>query len=116
MIIFAIGNEFMSNEKEIFNRLSELAKSMFANGGGDVWLYGSRASGTALKDSDWDILVVTDDNISTNDNFISFAFPFAEIGWHYGAQITPIHYTRSQWNAERATAFYDNVVSNSIHL
>ena len=106
----------MNNDLEIFSSLSKLAKSLFADGGGDVWLYGSRASGTATKDSDWDILVITDDNISTNDNFISFAFPFAEVGWRLGAQITPIHYTRSQWNAERSTAFYDSVVSNSIRL
>lgn len=106
----------MNNDLEILSSLSKLAKSLFADGGGDVWLYGSRASGTATKDSDWDILVITDDNISTNDNFISFAFPFAEVGWRFGAQITPIHYTRSQWNAERSTAFYDSVVSNSIRL
>lgn len=106
----------MNNDKEIFNSLSKLARTMFANGEGDVWLYGSRASGTANKDSDWDILVVTDDNISTNDDFISFAFPFAEIGWRFGAQVTPIHYTRSQWHAERSTAFFDSVISNSIRL
>ena len=28
----------------------------------EVWLYGSRARGTAREDSDWDILVLTPDD------------------------------------------------------
>lgn len=67
---------------------------MFSDGIGEVYLYGSRATGTAREDSDWNLLIVTDDTRSTSDNFLSFAMPFAEIGWQYGEQITPIHYTR----------------------
>ena len=79
-------------------------------------IYGSRARGTATESSDWDILVITDDNLASNDSFKQFAFPFAEIGWKYGEQITPIHYTRSQWNAQSNTAFHINVTSESIRL
>lgn len=96
--------------------LSSLANKMFANGGGAAYLYGSRANGTARKDSDWDILVITDDAISTKDNFIDYAFPYAEIGWVFGSQITPIHFTRSQWDAQKSTAFYQSVTSEYIRL
>ncbi|MBN9602031.1 MAG: nucleotidyltransferase domain-containing protein [Afipia felis] len=32
----------------------------------EIWLFGSRANGTARPDSDWDLLVVLDDN-ATDD-------------------------------------------------
>lgn len=106
----------MSYYKEILQQLSLLAHKMFANGEGEVFLYGSRATGTADSESDWDILIVTDDALTTPDNFASFAFPYAELGWRYGEQITPLHYTRSQWMKESNTAFYHNVISTYIRL
>lgn len=34
----------------------------------EVWLYGSRARGTAREDSDWDVLVLTpDDSLSVQE-------------------------------------------------
>lgn len=89
---------------------------MFPAGKGTVLLFGSRVRGTAREDSDWDLLVVTDDEISREDNFREFAFPFAELGWRLGEQITPLHYTRSEWESFSGTYFYENVVSNSLVL
>lgn len=106
----------MAREKEILKELSLLAQRMFSDGGGEVFLYGSRANGNATSHSDWDVLIVIDDELTTNDDFNTFALPFAELGWLFGEQITPIHYTRRQWDAESATAFYHNVVSSRIRL
>ncbi len=106
----------MAKQEEIMTQLSSLAHRMFADGQGEVFLYGSRAQVTATPHSDWDLLIVTDDILSTSDDFEAFALPFAEIGWHYGEQITPLHYTRSQWAAESSTTFYQNVVSTRIRL
>lgn len=109
----------MKKKDRIIREISRLAKQMFGNGGGRVYLYGSQARNDAGPQSDWDLLVVTDDPDATandEDNFMRFAFPFAEIGWHLGAQITPIHFTRSEWEAQQGTSFFINVTSEAIRL
>lgn len=108
----------MKKKEEILRELSRIARQMFGNGGGSVYLYGSQARGEATRKSDWDLLVITDDPLSAvkGDDFLQFSFPFIELGWQYGAQITPIHYSRSQWNAQRDTLFYHNVVADAIRL
>ncbi len=100
----------------IIKEISRLAGQMFSTGTGTVYLYGSQARGDSSPHSDWDILIVTDDSIATDDDFRYFAFPFAEIGWRYGEQITPLHYTKSQWDAEKDTAFYSSVLADAIKL
>ena len=106
----------MAKHEDIIRQLSSLAHRMFADGRGEVFLYGSRANGNAKPYSDWDVLIVTDDGLSTSDDFEAFALPFAELGWRCGEQITPLHYTQTQWAAESSTAFYHNVVSTRIRL
>lgn len=106
----------MVQEQTILSKLSSLVRKLFPDGEGEVFLYGSRARGCARRSSDWDILIVTDDARSTADDFAAYALPFAELGWKYGEQITPVHYRRSQWNAESQGAFYQNVISSSKRL
>lgn len=106
----------MTRHNRILGEIKRLAHKLFANLPASVYLYGSRARGDAGCNSDWDILIVTDDSISGHDAFEKFAYPFTEIGWRLGEQITPILYTRSEWNAERDTAFYLNVQSDAILL
>ena len=106
----------MTHHNKILREIKNLAKRLFANLPASVYLYGSRARGDYGVDSDWDILIVTDDSISTKDAFEKFAYPFTEIGWKLGAQITPLLYSRSEWDAERDTAFYLNVKNDGIIL
>ena len=100
----------------ILNEIRGLAHRIFANLPASVYLYGSRVRGDANADSDWDLLIVTDDALHTKDAFERFAFPFTEMGWRLGEQITPLLYTQSEWDAERDTAFYLNVKNDSILL
>ncbi len=106
----------MTHQNRIIDEIKRLAHKLFANLPVAVYLYGSRARGDAEMNSDWDILIVTDDSISTNDAYEKYAYPFTEIGWHLGEQITPILYSRSEWNAERNTAFFLNVNKEAILL
>lgn len=106
----------LNSRNTILNEITILARQMFGKGNGAVYLYGSRARQDAKSTSDWDILIITDDSIATDDDFMQFAFPFAEIGWRHGQQITPLHYTSSQWEAEKNTAFYHNVNRDAIRL
>lgn len=104
----------MNPAEAILSEIRRLASIIFVDRKGAVYLYGSRARGDASAESDWDLLIVTDDAESAKDDFERFAFPFAEIGWKYGAQITPLHYSKSEWDAERGTAFRQNVESEAI--
>lgn len=101
---------------KILSEIKKLAHRLFANSNVSVYLYGSRARGDAGRYSDWDILIVTDDYIDKSDAYEKFAYPFTEIGWCLGEQITPLLYTKSEWNAERNTAFYLNIQNDAILL
>lgn len=100
----------------IISKISQLARRMFRNNEGKVYLFGSQARNEATSQSDWDILIITDDELHTDDDFLHFAFPYAELGWQYGQQITPLHYSRSQWESEKGTPFYANVLTDAIQL
>lgn len=106
----------MKTHDKILLDISRLAHIMFRKNEGRVFLYGSHARGDASENSDWDLLIVTDDSISTDDDFKKYAFPFAEIGWKHGEQITPLHYTNSQWEMQKSTLFYQNVTKDAIRL
>lgn len=106
----------MTRHDRILNEIRRLAHRLFANLPISVYLYGSRARGDSKTDSDWDILILTDDALDKNTAFEKFAYPFTEIGWNLGEQITPVLYTKSEWKAERDTSFYLNVQNDAIPL
>lgn len=106
----------MTHHKRILNAIRILANKLFANTNTSLYLYGSRARGDANKESDWDLLIVADDSINTNDAYDKYVFPFTEMGWSLGEQITPLLYTKKEWNEERNTAFYINVKNEAIQL
>lgn len=106
----------MVKEKEIIRAIKELVRKLFPEGEGKVFLFGSRAKGYAKKHSDWDLLILLDDDIEVKDNYERYAFPFAELGWKFNEQITPIHYSKSEWEQESDTAFYKNVSKSLIAL
>lgn len=106
----------MTRNNKILDEIRKLSQRLFANLPASVYLYGSRARGDSDAYSDWDILIVADDSIFTKDAFEKFAYPFTEIGWRLGEQITPLLYAKSEWDAERNTAFYLNVNNDAIRL
>lgn len=95
-------------ERLSIGALSSAARQIMPKGC-HVWLYGSRARGTAQPDSDWDILVLIDKPAIDTDDFNRFAFPLIEYGWKYGEDISPQLYTLSEWNGMRITPYYQNV-------
>lgn len=77
--------------------------------GSKIWLYGSRARGEARADSDWDILVLIDKPKIEEDDFEKFSYPFIELGWTFGADVSPQMYTRKEWEAMHITPYYQNI-------
>lgn len=99
------------SESDIFERMRQLSIEIIPPGG-SVWLYGSRARGTADEDSDWDLLILLDkDNIGDAD-YKQIARPFTELGWAVDALIVPQIYTHKEWEQMSYMPYYKNVVQD----
>lgn len=76
----------------------------------DIILYGSRARGNARPDSDYDLLVLTDQetDLDLEDNLRAAVFNFQ---LEYDVLLSVFAYNRSQWNSPlyRAMPFHKNI-------
>ena len=62
-----------------------------------LYLYGSRARGDAHEGSDWDLLILLNKpKLEASDYDITY--PFRELGWNLGEEISPHIYTQRQWD------------------
>ena len=85
--------------------------------GAEVILYGSRARGDAEPDSDWDVLVLTEEKQTRNqDDAISDALYDLEL--ETGTVIVPMVHCRAEWNSARyeVTPFHENVTREGVQL
>lgn len=114
--MYICKKDYMMQNDKVIDELKRLSSRMSEGRLMRVYLYGSRARMDSREDSDWDILVVTDDGLADGRSFERYAFPFAELGWRLGEQITPLLYTQSEWEAESNTPFYENVTKDAIAL
>lgn len=84
--------------------------------GGEAWLYGSRARGTAHNHSDWDILLILNKEKLTQSDYDNVSYPFVPLGCELGEEINPIMYTEEEWESCHATPFYENVRQDAVNL
>lgn len=79
-----------------------------------VLLFGSRARGEARPDSDWDVMVLLNDNSKTNrwDAVKQLFYLSLDIE----QDINPIVYTKSEWDKRSFTPFYKNVMKDGIEI
>lgn len=89
-------------------KLQEIAHATLP-AGSSVWLYGSRARGDEKSDSDWDLLILLNKPAIEDTDFDSISYPLIEYGWHFGADISPQLYTKSEWDKMSFTPYYHNV-------
>ena len=82
---------------------------------GQVWLYGSRARGEAHEGSDWDILILLNKpKLEASDYDVTY--PFRELGWSIGEEISPTLYAKRQWDTWTYLPFYKNVEKDKVVL
>ena len=99
------------SESDIFERMRKLSIEIIPPGG-SVWLYGSRARGTAHEDSDWDLLILLDKDSVDATDYQQIARPFTELGWAVDALIVPQIYTHKEWDQMSYMPYYKNVVQD----
>lgn len=83
----------------------------------EVYLFGSRARGDANEDSDWDILILVDDDRVTNEIDDKFRDPLYDLELETGQVISLFVYPKSDWESNlKFSPFYKNVNSEGLRL
>lgn len=105
----------MTKYEKIVYRIVSMANKTVPDA--EVYLYGSRARGTAHKLSDWDVLVLL------NSVNISFEFEtnlmnkFFELELETGEIISPMIYSRQEWNEKYSiTPLFENIQREGIRI
>jgi uncharacterized protein len=85
--------------------------------GAEVYLYGSRARGDAKRLSDWDILILLNSRNISFDLEKKFMDEFYELELETGEIISPLVYTRNDWNERRSiTPLYENIKREGVRI
>lgn len=106
----------MCDTGTFIENMSKVARRLFPNDEAEVWLYGSRARGTATDLSDWDLIILLKSGFDNDEYFFNYAYPFVELGWDYDQAVIPLLYTESQWDAEKGSVFFQNVMKDKIRI
>ena len=96
-----------AEEEKIIQMIRETGRKVVPPDG-QVWLYGSRARGDAHEGSDWDILILLNKpKLEASDYDVTY--PFRELGWDIGEEISPHIYTKKQWDEWTFLPYRKNV-------
>ena len=76
-----------------------------------IYLYGSRARGTAKLDSDLDLLILLNKERITNEIEQNVTFPLFDLEFEIGEVISPMVYSEKEWDSKYGIIpFYSNVM------
>lgn len=105
----------MYNKALILKKIVDLVDRTSPNS--EVYLYGSRARGTAKKLSDWDVLILLNTQQLTFDFETCFMDNFYEIELETGQIISPLIYTKRDWNENyKATQLFSNIKNEGVRI
>jgi len=102
------------NMDNIVNLLREKLRVLAPNS--RAFLFGSRAKGNAMSDSDWDILILLDKNKIETTDYDNIAYPLFEMGWEFDQHFSIKLYTFGDWRKRSFTPFYKNVEQEGLVL
>ncbi len=103
------------DNNQIINKIS---KSIYAKDpNAEAFLFGSRARGDYRVDSDWDILILVDNNKITNEIEDYFREDLYQIELDYGQIISTFIYSKDFWKSSLVySPLYKNVIKEGIRL
>ena len=105
----------MRKREQILKRIVEVVERTAPNS--EIYLYGSRARGTARKMSDWDLLILLNSKNLTFDFETSFMDAFYEIELETGEIFSPLIYTMNDWNTNHSiTPLFANIKRDGVRI
>ena len=105
----------ISMKEVILNSIRKLGLKVLPKGARLI-LFGSQARNDAHEESDWDLLILLNNDQSQTDTFGTYAYPFVELGWEYGTYFSPKVYTYEEWAKRKGSPFYDNINREGVVL
>ncbi|GHV10152.1 hypothetical protein FACS1894162_2870 [Bacteroidia bacterium] len=100
--------------EQILSNIRELKHTLLPND--KMILFGSQARGDARPDSDWDLLVLLNKPQKEFEDEDLYGYPFAEIGFPYGTYISTKVFTVNDWERQKPSIFYKNVMKDGIEI
>ncbi len=83
----------------------------------EIYLYGSRARGDSKKFSDWDLLILLNRQNIAFEIETKFMDDFYEIELETGEIISPLIYSKSDWNKNHSiTPLYENIQKEGVRI
>src|SRR5437016_1714247 len=82
----------------------------------EVFLYGSRAKGEADSHSDWDILILLNIPQISFDFEKHFLDVLYEVEIETGEVISPLIYTKDEWNRHSITPLFENIQREGVRI
>ncbi|MEI6141105.1 MAG: nucleotidyltransferase domain-containing protein [Mariniphaga sp.] len=105
----------MKRREFILKRIVDVVEQTAPNS--EVYLYGSRARGTARKMSDWDLLILLNSQEITFDFETRVMDDFYEIEIETGEVFSPMIYTKADWNTNHVlTPLFANIKREGVRL
>lgn len=103
------------SEKNILEKIKEVVSAISPRT--EVFLYGSRAKGKAASHSDWDILILLNAPELSFDAEKKFIDALYEVEIETGEVISPMIYTKSEWNSRHSvTPLFENVQREGMRI
>ena len=93
---------------QVIDNIRQVAARVLPKGS-TLYLYGSRARGDFHDDSDWDLLLLLDKPTASYKEKDDVEFPFVDMGWEVGEDISAHAFTKDQWYNGPHTLFHYNV-------
>jgi predicted nucleotidyltransferase len=105
----------MKKRTDILNRITGVVDKTAPDA--EMYLYGSHARGDSKPLSDWDILILLNTKTISFNLETKFMDEFYEVEIETGAIISPIVYTKKDWDETRLnTPLYENIKKEGIRL
>ncbi len=99
----------------ILDSITSFASEKFPSS--ELFLFGSRARKTPKTNSDWDILLLLDEDTIDLETEKSIMDDFYELELKTGAAISPLIYTKKVWNKTRSlTPLFQEIKKEAIRL
>lgn len=102
-------------QSAILEKITSFAADRYPNS--ELFLFGSRARKTEKQDSDWDILLLLEDETIDLVKEKSIMDEFYELELQTGLSISPLIYSKKEWNKTRPmTSLFQEITKDAIRL